>query len=124
MLIYTPPLPFNYILYQTYNQPDPNGSYPTQGTQGFQDDFLLIGPADANGVAPPVNTVIVKPYTLGAYTSTQDWKFNDSATGEMGVELLGPLTITRSVVEDFVSTTNPWTYTVSESGYSNTLTLP
>lgn len=122
--IYTPPLPFNYTVEQTYNQPDPYGSNPTPGTQGFQDDFLLLGQPDANGNPPPVNTVIPKPYLTAAYTSTQDWKFNDSLTGESGVELLGPLTITRSVVEDFASTTNPWVYTVSESGYSNTLTLP
>jgi len=122
--IYTPPLPFNYTVPQAYDQPDPNGSNPTPGTQGYQDDFLLLGQPDANGNPPPVNTVIVKPYTTASYTSKQDWKFNDSVTGEVGTELLGPLTITRSVFEDFASTTNPWSYAVSESGYSNTLTLP
>lgn len=122
--IYTPPPPFSYTLEQTYDQPDPKGSNPTLATQGFQDDFLYLGKPDAGGNAPPVGTVIVPPYKTASYTSTQDWKFSDSATGETGTELLGPLTITRSVFEDFSSTTNPWTYAVSESGFSNTLTLP
>ncbi len=101
-----------------------DGFDATLATRRFQDDILYLGQPDDQGNPPPVDTVIVKPYQTASYTSTQDWKFNDSATGEVGVELLGPLTITRRVFQDYTSLGYPWTYSVSKSGYSNTLTLP
>jgi len=100
--------PFGYTLEAVYDQPDPAGSNPTSGTVGFIDDIQVRGP-------------IVTPYVAASYFTTQDWQFNDSATKQNRVELLGPIKITRSVTG---SGTVPWVYTVSKSGSSNPYPLP
>ena len=103
--------PFNYTVFQTDDLPDPKGQNPTRGTAGYQDDYLY-------------RQNIVSPYRAASYSVTQDWQFNDAATGETHVELLGPFTITRTVFQDFASTTHPWSYSVSKGSYSNTYRLP
>lgn len=116
--VYSPPNPpFNYTVPQVYDQPDPNQSGFTPGTQGYQDDLQLRG----SYIVPTfVDQFGVNNYTSASYHTTQDWQFDDSATGQTHVELLGPITITRSVT----GSSNPWVYNINRSGFSNTFSLP
>ena len=86
----------------TFDQPDPNGSNPTLGTAGYQVDVLIRPPLTSPSIAGT--------YT---YSGIQDWQFNDSETKQTHVELLGPLTIKRTVSG---SPSTSWVYTVSKSG--------
>ena len=116
--IYSPPNPpFGYTLEQIIDQPDPDdSSQATAATTGYQDDLQLRGPM----VPTSRDQSGANIYTDASYHTTQDWQFNDSETGERHVELLGPITITRSVT----GSSTPWVYTVTKSGFSNPYNLP
>lgn len=82
-----------------------------------------------NGLALDITKVpsFVAPsnYANGTYTATQEFEFDDTATGETNIKIpglgSGPLQIVRTV--QFVDSTH-YLYTVTKDGISNSLSLP
>jgi hypothetical protein len=98
-------------------------SPPYVGTQTTW-PVTLGGPA-TTGSSPDTHghPNFVRPYTADTFTATQYYQYIcPCANGGQPVNMMGPLSITRSVY--FLSPSGNWEYTITKSGSSASTLLP
>ena len=86
---------------------------------------VTLGGSATTGSAPDTHGKpgFVTPYSADSFTATQYYQYIcPCANGEQPVNIMGPLSISRSVT--FLSPSGKWQYTITKSGVTASTLLP